>query len=202
MYANGVDRPTVFGWAHARYRQPAGRGLPTPWLAKLQRCLDRVDRRDPELWTVRARPGRLRIIRALSIFYRKSVLYAAFVWARRALNSPKRWPARVVVRGRAGLRLPRRAAQAPRRGEEGVLRGYQPIRGRCGAAARPGPLAARATTQPCVTNQVRHVIACVMWRRKFARIIEYEMLMYVSPYALAVQVVLRTRVPLSLSHTM
>ena len=38
--------------------------------------------------TVRAAQGRLS---ALSVFHRKSVLYGASVWARRALNSQKRW---------------------------------------------------------------------------------------------------------------
>ena len=37
------------------------------------------------VWT---RPGRLR---TLSVFHYKSILYGAFVWARRALNGPKRW---------------------------------------------------------------------------------------------------------------
>jgi hypothetical protein len=42
--------------------------------------------------TVRARPGRLS---GLSISHSRSVLHGAFVWARGALNSPKRWfPAR------------------------------------------------------------------------------------------------------------
>jgi hypothetical protein len=42
--------------------------------------------------TVRAVPGRLS---AISVFLCKSVLYGAFVWARRALNRPKRrFPAR------------------------------------------------------------------------------------------------------------
>jgi hypothetical protein len=42
--------------------------------------------------TVRARPGRLS---AISVFLCKSVLYGAFVWARRALNIQKRrFPAR------------------------------------------------------------------------------------------------------------
>ena len=40
------------------------------------------------------RPGRLS---GLSVFHSKSVLYGAFVWARRALNDPKRrFPARAV----------------------------------------------------------------------------------------------------------
>ena len=43
---------------------------------------------------VRARPGQLR---ALSILHSESFSYGAFVWARRALNSPKRrFPARAV----------------------------------------------------------------------------------------------------------
>jgi hypothetical protein len=47
------------------------------------------------LLTVRAVPGRLS---ALSVFLLKSILYGAFVWARRALNSPKRrFPARAVL---------------------------------------------------------------------------------------------------------
>ena len=37
--------------------------------------------------TVRALPGRLR---ALSVFHSKSILYGAFVWARRALKHQKR----------------------------------------------------------------------------------------------------------------
>jgi hypothetical protein len=44
---------------------------------------------------VRARSGRLS---ALRVLYSESVLYAAFVWARRLLNSPKRrFPARAAV---------------------------------------------------------------------------------------------------------
>jgi hypothetical protein len=47
--------------------------------------------------SVRAVPGRLS---ALSVFLCKSVLYGAFVWARRALNSRKRrFPARAVAAG-------------------------------------------------------------------------------------------------------
>ena len=43
-------------------------------------------------YTVRAQRGRLS---ALSVFLCKFVLYGVFVWARRALNSRKRWfPAR------------------------------------------------------------------------------------------------------------
>ena len=38
--------------------------------------------------TVRALPGSPS---AVSVFHRKSALYGAFVWARRSLNSPKRW---------------------------------------------------------------------------------------------------------------
>jgi hypothetical protein len=46
--------------------------------------------------TVRARPGRLS---AIGIFVCKSVLYGAFVWARRALNVQKRrFPARADAR--------------------------------------------------------------------------------------------------------
>jgi hypothetical protein len=41
----------------------------------------------PRSITVRARPQRLR---ALSVSHCKSVLYGAFVWARQALNIPKR----------------------------------------------------------------------------------------------------------------
>jgi hypothetical protein len=36
--------------------------------------------------TVRAHPGRFSVLR---VSHRKSVLYGAFVWARRAVNSPK-----------------------------------------------------------------------------------------------------------------
>ena len=46
--------------------------------------------------SARALPGRLR---SLSAFHSESVLYGAFVWARWALNSPKRrFPARAVDR--------------------------------------------------------------------------------------------------------
>ena len=49
---------------------------------------------DSGVFAVRAVPGRLS---ALSVFLLKSVLYGAFVWARRALNSRKRrFPARAV----------------------------------------------------------------------------------------------------------
>ena len=45
--------------------------------------------------SVRAHPGRLR---ALSVSHRESGLYGAFVWARRALNGPKRrFPATAVA---------------------------------------------------------------------------------------------------------
>jgi hypothetical protein len=44
------------------------------------------------------RPGRPGRLSALSVFHSKSVLYGAFVWARRALNNPKRrFPARAVT---------------------------------------------------------------------------------------------------------
>ena len=50
---------------------------------------------------VRARPGRR--LSALSVSHRKSLLYGAFVWARRALNSPnRRFLARVGSRGCCG----------------------------------------------------------------------------------------------------
>ena len=39
---------------------------------------------------VRYRPGRRGRLSALSVFVCKSVFYGAFVWARRALNGPKR----------------------------------------------------------------------------------------------------------------
>jgi hypothetical protein len=63
-------------------------------------------------FTVSALPGRLRV---LSVFHSESVLYGAFVRARRALGSPKRrFPARAVShrRGRAqpGLRGAPRAS--------------------------------------------------------------------------------------------
>jgi hypothetical protein len=55
--------------------------------------------------TVRAAPGPLS---AISVFLCKSVLYGAFVWAHRALNSRKwRFPARAVRRGRHRRRQPR-----------------------------------------------------------------------------------------------
>jgi hypothetical protein len=53
----------------------------------------------PAPQTVRARPGRLS---AHSVSHSKSILYVAFVWARRALNRPKRrFPARAVMQPRA-----------------------------------------------------------------------------------------------------
>jgi hypothetical protein len=59
--------------------------------------------------TVRAAPGRLS---AISVFLLKSILYGAFVWARRALNGPKRrLPARA---GRAAPFSHRRGAGARR----------------------------------------------------------------------------------------
>ena len=52
-------------------------------------------------------PGRLS---ALTVFHSKSVLYGAFVWARRALNSPKRrFLARKVRVELAGERVQLRA---------------------------------------------------------------------------------------------
>jgi hypothetical protein len=60
--------------------------------------------------TVRARPGRLS---ALRVFLCKSVFYGAFVWARRALNSPKRRvPARAVP-GALSRRARPRSDQPP-----------------------------------------------------------------------------------------
>jgi hypothetical protein len=51
-------------------------------------------RRPGSTASVRARPGRFS---ALNVFYSKSFLQGAFVWAQRALNSPKwRVPARAV----------------------------------------------------------------------------------------------------------
>jgi hypothetical protein len=61
-----------------------------------------------DLWpTVRARPGRLS---ALRVFHIKSTLYGAFVWARRALNSPKR---RFPARAARGAGRHRRADDLP-----------------------------------------------------------------------------------------
>jgi hypothetical protein len=55
-----------------------------------------VDPRQRILLSVRARPRRLR---AHCDFHRESILCGAFVWARRALNDPKRWfLARAVLR--------------------------------------------------------------------------------------------------------
>ena len=59
MYSNGVARPTIFAWAHARYSSAtatsdgatAPRPLPPAWVQKLRSYLDRVEQRDPELWT-------------------------------------------------------------------------------------------------------------------------------------------------------
>jgi hypothetical protein len=97
-----------------------------------------------DLRKVRPRPGRLS---GLGIFHCESVLYGAFVWARRALNSPKRrFAARAVGarrwrerrervplaagRRRRGLGLPGRGGRAgqPRCAHGGQARG--------GAAAR------------------------------------------------------------------
>ena len=62
--------------------------------------------------TVRARPGRLS---AFSVSDSKSVLYGAFVWVCRALNSPKRrFPARAGG-GHHGPQQWRPRVQAPRR---------------------------------------------------------------------------------------
>jgi hypothetical protein len=48
---------------------------------------------EPSVW---AFPGRLSGL-ILSVFHSKSVMYGAFVWARRALNRPKwRFPARAA----------------------------------------------------------------------------------------------------------
>jgi hypothetical protein len=64
-------------------------------------------------WTVGARPGRLELLGALSVFHSKCSLYDAFVWARRALSSPKR---RVPARAGAGAVRPHAAARAEGRG--------------------------------------------------------------------------------------
>jgi hypothetical protein len=64
--------------------------------------------------TVRAALGRLS---ALSGFLRKSILYGAFAWARRALNHQKRrFPARAGEQGRRALRpaLRRERGEEPR----------------------------------------------------------------------------------------
>ena len=66
--------------------------------------------------TVRAAQGRLS---GIGVFHRKSILYGAFVWVRRALNCPKRrFPVRAV-------HLAHRAAQRARgpRGLHADLRG-------------------------------------------------------------------------------
>eukprot|EP01052_Picozoa_sp_SAG31_P030868 SAG31_NODE_3208_length_4552_cov_5.626993_5_plen_287_part_00 len=72
MYANGVARPTIFAWVHARYKSSKlpgdcyAHGNPTSrqakallpsWTSKLQRYLDRVERRDPNLWTWSIKTG-------------------------------------------------------------------------------------------------------------------------------------------------
>ena len=55
----------------------------------LRELFDRIDADSP------GRPGRLS---GLGVSHSKSVLYGAFVWARRALNNQKwRFPARAVV---------------------------------------------------------------------------------------------------------
>jgi hypothetical protein len=60
--------------------------------------------------TVRALPGRLS---GLSVSHSKSVLYGAFVWARRALSQKRRFPARTAraLHPRAGVR--RRGSPVP-----------------------------------------------------------------------------------------
>jgi hypothetical protein len=71
--------------------------------------------------TVWARPGRLS---GLSVFYSESVLYGAFVWARRVLNSQKRWfPVRAVPDGRRARAA--RADQARHAGEKATVSAQQ-----------------------------------------------------------------------------
>jgi hypothetical protein len=71
-------------------------------------------------FTVRARLGRLS---ALSASYSKSFLYGALIWARRALNSAKRWSPARAVGGRLGGGLrqlgARRAERLQRRDPRG-----------------------------------------------------------------------------------
>ena len=67
-----------------------------------------IRKREEFDWTVRARPERLS---ALSVSHSKSILYGAFVWVRRALNSPKRrFPA---PPGSTARTSPATAASAP-----------------------------------------------------------------------------------------
>jgi hypothetical protein len=75
------------------------------------------------IFTVRARPGQLI---ALSVSHSKSVLYGILLWARAALNSPKRrFPARA---GRGPARVSARGAESALRhagacGAHGVSHG-------------------------------------------------------------------------------
>jgi hypothetical protein len=84
--------------------------------------------------TVRARPGRLS---ALSVFLLKSILYGAFVWARRVLNRQKRrFPARADL-GRQPRLAPR---EGPRHQPQDVVLRAQQIGGSGGSLEPPGPL--------------------------------------------------------------
>jgi hypothetical protein len=83
--AEGFDQPRL------AQTEPAGGSMAT-------RCYAGARRFGAGASSVRACLGRLS---ALSVLHSQSVLYGAFVWDRRALNSPKRWlPARADGRRR------------------------------------------------------------------------------------------------------
>jgi hypothetical protein len=100
---------------------------------------------DPEAVpeTVRARPGRLS---GLSVSHSKSVLYGVFVWARRVLNSPKRWfPARAGGTSAGGVgrrcgRARRDRGCRGRQGGSGRRERQGARRGRGQQAAEPVPV--------------------------------------------------------------
>ena len=90
--------------------------------------------------TVRARRGRLS---ALSVFLLKSILYGAFVWARRALNSEKRrFPARAVAADPGNPRPWRRRRQDP------APRGAARVEAIAAGCRAPWPQASRALVVP------------------------------------------------------
>ena len=84
-----LSRPhTLRARAHVHRRRPDGRGRDHP-------AADSPDGRRRLLLRLSGpAPG---CLRALSVFYSKSLFYGVFVWAHRALNSQKRrFPARAV----------------------------------------------------------------------------------------------------------
>jgi hypothetical protein len=106
--------------------------------------------------TARAAPGWLC---GLSAFHRKSILYGAFVWARRALNGPKRW-----FLALAGL--PARAPAA--RGHRQAARGHLQEERRL-AKGTPSP--ALFSPRPLIlSSSVQHAAASAAIEHSSSRI--------------------------------